>query len=89
MVLVSGALRQAPGVQSVHDLHTWSITSGYNAMSAHVTLKDEVSHEEEQQVLAHLQEVASQQYGIGHVTIQLEDGRVPPMTHDEEHQPAS
>lgn len=35
-----GALRQTvletPGVQGVHDLHVWSLTSGSNAMSAHV-----------------------------------------------------
>jgi len=80
------ALIQVPGVQTVHDVHTWSITSGYNAMSAHVTLKDEVSHEEEQGVLSRLREVASQQYGIGHVTIQLECGS---MACDECHQPTS
>lgn len=35
-----GALRQSvletPGVQGMHDLHVWSLTSGSNAMSAHV-----------------------------------------------------
>ncbi len=35
-----GTLRQTvldtPGVQGVHDLHVWSLTSGSNAMSAHV-----------------------------------------------------
>ncbi|MDO8567421.1 MAG: cation diffusion facilitator family transporter [Dehalococcoidales bacterium] len=83
------ALIQVPGVQTVHDVHTWSITSGYNAMSAHVTLKDAVSHEEEQGVLSSLREVASQQYGIGHVTIQLEGGSMACDEDHEDHQPAS
>ncbi|MDO8750971.1 MAG: cation diffusion facilitator family transporter [Dehalococcoidia bacterium] len=86
VVGLQDALRQAPGVRAVHDLHTWSITSGYNAMSAHVTLKDEVSHEEEQGVLSHLREVATTQYGIGHVTIQLESGS---MAGEEDHEPAT
>ena len=84
------ALREAflrdPGVQEVHDVHTWSITSGYNAMSAHVTLKDEVTHVEEPQVLARLRELASHQYGIGHVTIQMEGGSA---ECEEDHEPAA
>ncbi len=84
-IALQKALIQVPGVQTVHDVHTWSITSGYNAMSAHVTLKDEVSHEEEQGVLSRLREVASQQYGIGPVTIQLECAST---ACDEDHQPA-
>jgi cobalt-zinc-cadmium efflux system protein len=30
-------LEQVPGVTSVHDIHTWSITTGYEVLSAHVT----------------------------------------------------
>jgi len=40
VVALQAAMRQAQGVESVHDVHTWSITSGYHAMSAHVVLED-------------------------------------------------
>ena len=33
-----GALRDAPGVRRVHDLHVWTLTSGREAMSAHVVV---------------------------------------------------
>lgn len=84
VVALQAALRQAKGVDSVHDLHAWCITSGYCAMSAHVVLEDGLTPEEGQRVLTQLREMATHQYGIGHVTIQLEGGS---LTCDESHAP--
>jgi len=86
VVALQAALRQAQGVESVHDLHTWSITSGYYAMSAHVVLREDVTPEEGQQVLARLRDVASHRYGIDHVTTQLGGSS---LECDENHSPAS
>ncbi len=73
-----GALRdaicEAPGVDSVHDLHLWSITSGYYPMSVHVTLKSNAGAEERRGLLERLQGMITRDYGISHVTIQVEDG---------------
>src|SRR5690606_13177062 len=67
-----GAVRQQlellPGVESVHDLHIWTVTSGFIAMSAHVVVPNPSEH---QHVLEHAHE-AMKLFGIGHVTIQLE-----------------
>ena len=66
------ALETTEGVKEVHDLHIWTITSGYNALSAHVSTEEGLSAEESQSVLSTLHSIASGEYGIEHVTIQLE-----------------
>jgi cobalt-zinc-cadmium efflux system protein len=78
------AMEGVSGVKEVHDLHIWTITSGYNALSAHVLLERELSMEDAQSVLSALHAIASGDYGIQHVTIQIEarppewpDGRHP------------
>jgi cobalt-zinc-cadmium efflux system protein len=57
------------GVANVHDLHVWTISSGNEALSAHVTIAPGVSHKE---TLESLQDSLRSEFSIGHVTIQLE-----------------
>lgn len=57
------------GVASVHDLHVWTISSGNEALSAHVTIAPGASHKA---TLEALQECLRSEFNIGHVTIQLE-----------------
>ena len=64
-------LEQVKGVTGVHDIHAWSITSGYEVLSAHVTADLGVNGARE--VLSQLKDIASGEFGIDHVTIQLED----------------
>ena len=63
---------QLDGITAVHDIHAWSITTGYDALSAHVTA-DMAILSSPGQVLERLRNIASQEFGISHVTIQLED----------------
>ena len=65
-------LEELEGVTGVHDIHAWSITTGYDALSAHVTADASVMHDPSA-VLQRLRDIASSEFGIGHVTIQLED----------------
>jgi cobalt-zinc-cadmium efflux system protein len=37
---VAAAIRQVSGVEDIHDLHVWTITSGLNAISAHLVIAD-------------------------------------------------
>lgn len=67
-------LEQLQGVTGVHDIHAWSITTGYEALSAHVTAEPSVLGDPGP-VLRQLRQIASNEFGIGHVTIQLEDSR--------------
>ncbi len=65
---VRAQLEAIPGVESVHDLHVWTVTSGMVAMSAHAIVREP---ERQQHVLEHVHD-AMRLFGIGHVTIQLE-----------------
>lgn len=62
------ALAAVPGVSSVHDLHVWTVTSGLVALSAHVC----ASGRPAPGLLAELQQLLRDRFGIDHVTIQIE-----------------
>jgi cobalt-zinc-cadmium efflux system protein len=67
------------GVISVHDLHVWSITSGWPAMSCHVVLRPDVDPDV---VLRSLSFLMRDRHGIEHTTIQIErdfGGLTPPL----------
>lgn len=65
---VRDRLQAMPGVQSVHDLHVWTVTSGTIAMSAHAIIPDPSLH----QPFLTESVAAMRDLGIGHVTIQVE-----------------
>lgn len=65
---VERALLTVPGVEGVHDLHVWTLTSGVVAMSCHATV---CNPEANQRVLETVQE-RMQGLGIRHVTLQIE-----------------
>jgi cobalt-zinc-cadmium efflux system protein len=65
---IESAMRAQPGVASVHDLHLWSITSGFDAMSGHVRADGRPSED----VLHDLRTMLRDQYGIEHITLQVE-----------------
>ena len=60
---------ETPGVEAVHDLHAWTITSGMNVVSAHVVLSPEANPGD---LLDHLGECLSGDFDIDHSTFQLE-----------------
>jgi cobalt-zinc-cadmium efflux system protein len=68
MPTIEAAMRAQPGVASVHDLHVWSITSGFDAMSGHVRADGRPS----QDVLHDLRTMLRDRFGIEHVTLQVE-----------------
>jgi cobalt-zinc-cadmium efflux system protein len=61
-------LETIPGIESVHDLHVWAVTSGVVAMSVHAIVREPERH---QHVLEHVHD-AMRLFGIHHVTVQLE-----------------
>jgi cobalt-zinc-cadmium efflux system protein len=66
--VVRARLADIEQVESVHDLHVWTVTSGMIAMSAHAVVRDCGDH---QRVLERAHQLAAD-LGIQHVTIQLE-----------------
>jgi len=65
---VRAKLESIPNVESVHDLHVWTVTSGMVALSAHAIVRDAGCH---QGVLEEAHDLL-QEMGIQHVTVQLE-----------------
>jgi cobalt-zinc-cadmium efflux system protein len=66
---VDAAMCRVAGVRRVHDLHVWTLTSGREAMSAHVVVDDV---QESARLLDELHGVLHARFGIDHTTIQLE-----------------
>ncbi len=64
-------MKGVAGVQDVHDLHVWGITSGMAALSCHVLIDDALISESSA-ILQALETMLSEKYGIGHSTIQFE-----------------
>ncbi len=70
---VRAAISDVPGVTDVHDLHVWTVTSGFLAMSGHAIVRDPA---ESQRVLEEIHRRMREHFGIRHATIQIE---VPPL----------
>jgi cobalt-zinc-cadmium efflux system protein len=66
---IEQAMTRVAGVRRVHDLHVWTLTSGREAMSAHVVVDDV---RESERLLGSLHAVLHAKFGIDHTTIQLE-----------------
>jgi cobalt-zinc-cadmium efflux system protein len=66
---IEAAMRSVVGVRRVHELHVWTLTSGRDAMSAHVVVED---LSESERLLEELHRVLHARFGIDHTTLQLE-----------------
>jgi cobalt-zinc-cadmium efflux system protein len=66
---IEHAMGELDGVRRIHDLHVWTLTSGREAMSAHVVVGDIGQSE---RLLEALHAVLHARFGIDHTTIQLE-----------------
>ncbi|MFJ1760882.1 cation diffusion facilitator family transporter [Amycolatopsis sp. NPDC088138] len=66
---ISAELSALPGVADVHDLHVWTLTSGMEVASAHLTLAPPAQQSD---VLTEAQNLLSTRYAIEHATLQVE-----------------
>ncbi len=67
-------LASAPGVVEVHDLHVWTITSGFPALSAHVLVRPgEDCHGRRRE----LERLLQDEFGIDHTTLQVDHATEP------------
>ena len=62
-------LAAAPGVVEVHDLHVWTITSGFTALSAHVLVRPGEDCHGRRRELEHM---LHDEFGIEHTTLQVD-----------------
>lgn len=69
LAAVEDAILETAGVDDVHDLHLWTITSGREALSAHVIHADSISQPD---LLKELRTKLHDRFGVDHLTIQME-----------------
>jgi cobalt-zinc-cadmium efflux system protein len=69
---VERAMLKVYGVEAVHDLHVWTITSGMDALSAHVVLTEGCESQTAAEILEPLTALLKDAFGIDHTTIQVE-----------------
>lgn len=69
---VGQAMAGVPGVKGIHDLHIWTITSGLDALSAHVVVPVGENRDE---VLERLQQLLRDRFRIDHATLQVVEER--------------
>ena len=62
------AIRALPGVDDVHHIHIWAISTTENALTAHIVLKQPESMQEVKHLIRHRLE----DFGIGHATLEFE-----------------
>ena len=64
-------IKNVSGVEDVHDIHIWTITSGIHALSSHLIIEDQmVSRSAE--IVATVNENLARSFKITHTTLQLE-----------------
>jgi cobalt-zinc-cadmium efflux system protein len=66
---VGRKMASAEGITEVHDLHIWTITSGFPALSAHVLVG---SQEDCHARRRDLEDLLAREYGISHTTLQVD-----------------
>ena len=66
------AMLATPGVEAVHDLHVWSLSSELAALSAHLVVEGHPTLEEAQAVAGRVRGVLHARFAIDHATLELE-----------------
>ncbi|HWH21028.1 MAG TPA: cation diffusion facilitator family transporter [Solirubrobacterales bacterium] len=67
---MGAAICQVDGVRSVHDLHVWTVTAGFPALSAHVVVARGADRD---LILRQLEVELGERFGIEHTTLQMEE----------------
>jgi cobalt-zinc-cadmium efflux system protein len=66
------AVAADPGVEAVHDVHAWSLSSDVHALSAHVVMNGHPTLEEAQVVGDRVKRMIAERFRIMHATLELE-----------------
>jgi len=64
------AICEEGGVRSVHDLHIWTVTSGFGALAAHVVVARDCDRD---LVRRRIELLLHERFGIEHTTLQMEE----------------
>jgi cobalt-zinc-cadmium efflux system protein len=67
---VAAAMGSVSGVRGVHELHVWSVTSGFDALGAHVVVE---RGEDRDRIRREIEYLLRDRYAIEHTTLQMEE----------------
>ena len=70
---IERAIGEVEGVDGLHDLHVWTITSGFDSLSVHVAS----SGRDRDAVLEDVRSMVRSRFGIEHSTVQVEADEAP------------
>lgn len=71
MYRLCSRIEDIEGVTLVHDVHAWTITTGYNALAAHILVDPEYPGDLEG-LMREVRNLAEDEFGIHHATLQME-----------------
>jgi cobalt-zinc-cadmium efflux system protein len=74
MQQITATIKQLDGVVDVHDLHVWTISTGMDALSGHVVVRDQMLSQSGR-LLDDINRALAERYNITHTTIQMENER--------------
>jgi cobalt-zinc-cadmium efflux system protein len=80
------AICSEQGVRSVHDLHIWTVTSGFGALAAHVVVSADC---DPGLVRRRLELLLHERFGIDHTTLQMEEEASADLLHVENASPGT
>jgi cobalt-zinc-cadmium efflux system protein len=66
---LQASIAGVPGVVNVHDLHVWTISSGFDALSAHVLVAE---GDDCHRLRREIERMLATRFGIGHTTLQVD-----------------
>lgn len=64
-------IKSVNGVQDIHDLHVWTISSGINALSGHIIVTDQMVSESSR-IVNEINHILKTRFNVSHTTIQIE-----------------
>ena len=67
---VRKAILHVPHIAEIHDLHVWSIGSGFSAASAHILVPN-MDLKNAEEIIQNVNRVLREQFKIEHTTLQL------------------
>ena len=73
---IENLVLKVKGVESVHHLHIWAMSTTQNALTAHLVLNDQLSFDEKMKLVQHIKHELLHN-NIHHATIELESACLP------------
>ncbi len=73
---IEGLIKKVNGVEDIHHMHVWAMSTTENALTAHLVLKDTLAFEEKMKVVHHIKHELLHN-NIHHATIELESAATP------------